>query len=76
MAVRPGNFRAAPRELIGRLRQQGGRRIVDRLGAYRMAQAMEALTADLPLVLFLEDLSDCSTLELISSRSTPSRHDC
>ena len=43
-----------------------------------MAQALEALTADLPLVLLFEDLhgSDVSTLELISAiarRTEPAR---
>ena len=43
-----------------------------------MAHALEALTAETPLVLLLEDLhwSDCSTLELISAvarRSEPAR---
>ena len=59
-------------ELLSEAERQPSQRDVQGLTQQRMlremAQALEALTADLPLVLFLEDLhwSDFSTLELIA----------
>jgi len=73
LAQMPALVGAADREL---LRQAPG--VSQQRMLREMTQALEAITSDLPLVLFLEDLhwSDVSTLELISAvarRTEPAR---
>ena len=50
-------------------REPGGERVVGLFNRLAPAQALESLTAEVPLILLLEDLhwSDFSTLELISA---------